>query len=153
MTSTKTTGAKTTGTASRRRPRLLALLALILWLAAAGVGGPLVGRLGSVQTNDSQSFLPDGAESTQVSRQLSDFRTQESLPLFITLEKDDGLARDDLSAAAAYARNLPAQSIPGLDGTLQDYLASDSPLAVIPSDDGWFGWTPNSDEEKASARS
>lgn len=25
--------------------------------------------------------------------------------------------------------------------------------SVIPSDDGWFGWTPNSDEEKASARS
>ena len=28
-----------------------------------------------------------------------------------------------------------------------------SDWSVIPSDDGWFGWTPNSDEEKASARS
>jgi len=24
--------------------------------------------------------------------------------------------------------------------------------SVIPSDDGWFGWTPNSDEERAAAR-
>ncbi len=119
----------------RPRPRLVALIALLLWLAISGIGGPLVGKLGSVQTNDNQSFLPSGAQSTQVARQLKDFKTDQTLPLFVTLEKDSGLAPADLAAAGAYAKALPDTAIPGLPGTLRDYLATSAPIPVIPSED------------------
>jgi RND superfamily putative drug exporter len=101
----------------------MALVVFILWLAAAGIGGPLVGKLGSVQTNDTQSFLPAGAQSTEVAQQLDDFRTDRTLPVLITLEKTGTLTPQDLAAVGAYAQRLPAASIPGLPGTLKDYLA------------------------------
>ncbi|MCB1252109.1 MAG: hypothetical protein KDB39_02435, partial [Austwickia sp.] len=46
-----------------RRPRLVAALVVLLWLAVSAVGGPLVGRLAEVQKNDNASFVPATAES------------------------------------------------------------------------------------------
>ena len=48
--------------------RWVAALAVLAWLAIGGVGGPLVGRLSEVATNDNANFLPPSAESTSVSK-------------------------------------------------------------------------------------
>src|SRR4051794_30923280 len=54
-------------TPHRRRKAVLrgvGLVAVVIaWLAIAGVGGPAIGSLSSVQSNDQESFLPSGAES------------------------------------------------------------------------------------------
>ncbi|GAA1350813.1 MMPL family transporter [Falsarthrobacter nasiphocae] len=118
------------------RVKLIAVLALVLWVCLAGIGGPLVGKLGSVQNNDTQSFLPDGAQSTQVARSLEDFKTEESLPLFITVEKDSRMGREDFAQAQGYAKGLIGLSIPGLSGTLGDYLVTKDAPPLIPSEDG-----------------
>src|SRR4051794_21932109 len=42
----------------RSAVRWVAALAVLAWLAIGGVGGPLVGRLSEVATNDNANFLP-----------------------------------------------------------------------------------------------
>ena len=74
----------------RRRPtavpRIVAGVVIVLWFVVAGVGGPLVGQLSSVQDNDQASFLPADAESTQVSARLGDFGADATLPLLLVVE-------------------------------------------------------------------
>ena len=56
------------GAPSRRNAvlRAVGLIAVVVaWLAIAGLGGPAIGSLSSVQSNDQESFLPSAAESVQ----------------------------------------------------------------------------------------
>ena len=46
--------------------RAVGLIAVVVaWLAIAGLGGPAIGSLSTVQSNDQESFLPTGAESVR----------------------------------------------------------------------------------------
>ncbi len=126
MTSTRT---------PRRHPRLIATAVLLLWLLVAGVGGPLVGQLSSVQNNDQASFLPEDAESTRVSARLGDFGADSTLPLIVVVEDEGGLDRSDLARLGRYAERLPETTVDGVPGTLGDHLAS-SKVPVVPAEDG-----------------
>ena len=44
---------------------LFPVLIVLVWLAAAGAGGPTFGKLSDVSTNDQAGFLPQSAESTE----------------------------------------------------------------------------------------
>ena len=44
--------------------RWVSALVVLLWFGVGGTGGPLVGRLSEVATNDNANFLPPSAEST-----------------------------------------------------------------------------------------
>ena len=117
--------------------RLGALVAVLLWLGLAGVGGPLVGRLSEVQRNDNASFLPAQAESTTVMGQVARFSDSQSLPFIVVMEADGAVTREQQEAAAAYLAKVPDLPLPALgDGkTLGGYL-TDAPRAVVPSEDG-----------------
>lgn len=115
--------------------RVLAGVAVLVWFALAGVGGPLVGQLSSVQNNDQASFLPQDAQSTQVTQHLSDFDADATLPLFIVANNPDGLAPKTLKELGRYAKALPDARLTTAPGTLGDYLA-DQRIPVIPSEDG-----------------
>lgn len=122
-----------------RRGALL-LVALVAWLAVGGVGGPLVGRLSEVQTNDNASVLPSDAESTTVEKLSARFSESNTLPYFVVLSRDSGLTEQDRSFAAALAQGLPQLALePAGDGgptpRLGDYLAPD-PVVPVPSEDG-----------------
>ena len=43
------------------------------FMAIAGLGGPAIGSLSSVQSNDQESFLPSGAESVKASNVAAQF--------------------------------------------------------------------------------
>lgn len=120
---------------SRGALRVAAGILCLLWLAVAGVGGPLVGQLSSVQDNDQASFLPDDAESTRVSAQLPDFDADSTLPLLLVVEDDGGLDRGDVGQLRGYARSLPQQRVAGVPGSLGNYLTSDR-VPVVPAEDG-----------------
>ncbi|WP_435200686.1 MMPL family transporter [Janibacter sp. GS2] len=125
---------------SRPRPsatvlRVLAGVAVLVWFVLAGVGGPLVGQLSSVQNNDQASFLPQDAESTQVTQRLSDFDADATLPLLIVVEDTDGLDPAVLKELGSYAKGLPEASLTSAPGTLGDYLAEPR-IPVIPAEDG-----------------
>lgn len=115
--------------------RVLAGVAIVLWLALAGVGGPLVGQLTSVQDNDQSSFLPEDAESTQVSERLADFDADATLPLIITVEDEGGLDGAALTELKSWAEELPAQESDRAPGTFADYLATER-IPVVPAEDG-----------------
>ncbi|WP_068266028.1 MMPL family transporter [Janibacter limosus] len=120
---------------SRPRVRVLAGIILVLWFALAGVGGPLVGQLSSVQNNDQASFLPQSAESTRVAEQLPGFNADATLPLILTVEGEGGLSPAALGELQSWAKQLPEQSAEGVPGTVADYLTAPK-VPVIPSEDG-----------------
>ncbi|WP_277453128.1 MMPL family transporter [Janibacter sp. DB-40] len=120
---------------TRWRARLLAGVLLLVWLAVAGVGGPLVGQLTSVQNNDQASFLPDDAESTQVAARLGEFGADTTLPLLLVVEDESGVDRATIGELQGWATQLPQQSIEDVPGTVGDYLA-ESQVPVIPAEDG-----------------
>lgn len=115
--------------------RILAGVVLVLWVALAGAGGPLVGQLSSVQDNDQASFLPEDAESTRVSEQLADFDADATLPLIIAVEGEGSLDRATLGELESWAKELPQQEPASAPGTVADRLASER-IPVIPSEDG-----------------
>src|SRR5699024_2136945 len=117
----------------RRRARIVAGVLVLLWLAVAGIGGPLVGQLSSVQNNDQASFLPDDAESTRVADRLGEFGADTTLPLLLVVEDEDGIDRSALGGLQGWAKRLPQQHVEGVPGTLEDYLA-ESKVPVIPAE-------------------
>lgn len=97
---------------SRRRSWTRALLpaALILvWLAGAGLGGPLFGKVDEVSSNDRTAYLPESADATQVQKLLGEFTDSDSIPavaVFVTDEKLSEADTEALSEAVASATNV-----------------------------------------------
>ncbi|MEO6822866.1 MAG: MMPL family transporter, partial [Candidatus Nanopelagicales bacterium] len=84
---------------------------LVLWLVGVGPLGSLIGQLASVQKNDSASFLPESAESTQVQRQATQFLPANVLPAIVVYEQQAGLSEADLNAIqadVAWMKTLPS---------------------------------------------
>src|SRR3954469_23234773 len=93
--------------AGGRRVRWVALLMVLAWLAIGAIGGPLVGRLSEVQTNDNANFLPASAESTAVNAFVQKTTDTQSLPYLVVVEKPNGLTPADLQAVQAYVAAIP----------------------------------------------
>ncbi|GAA1598372.1 MMPL family transporter [Leucobacter chromiireducens] len=107
--------------------RVLVPAALILiWVAAAGVGGPYFGKVSEVSSNDQTTYLPTSAEATQVQQRLGDFRDGDDIPAVVVLTQQDAFTPEQLSALNEAAAELPDR-VPGVGKGL-------SPL--IPSEDG-----------------
>jgi len=131
------------GSGERSRPpgrtrltRLLVLvLVLVAWFAIAGVGGPLVGRLSEVQTNDNASFLPKSAESTEVGKLTAKFTSTDTLPYFVVVERATGLKASDAGAVQGFMAGIPSLPFEIQGYALGPYLAQ-SPAVAIPSQDG-----------------
>ncbi|WP_159794890.1 MMPL family transporter [Puerhibacterium puerhi] len=119
---------------------LLILAALVAWLAVGAVGGPVQGRLASVQTNDAAAFLPSDAESTRAAAAAAGFDEGESLPALVVVEGEDGgelaaAAQRAVQGLAAGLADAPLEGT-GQDGpaTVREVLVAD-PVAV-PAEDG-----------------
>jgi RND superfamily putative drug exporter len=122
------------------RRGLLLLVALGAWFAVAGVGGPLVGRLSEVQTNDNASVLPSDAEATTVEHLSAKFSDSSTLPYFVLLSRPSGLTAADRQFAGQLADELGDLTMAPLgdDGRtyrLGDFLAP-GPVVPVPSEDG-----------------
>ncbi|MDT0278319.1 MMPL family transporter [Blastococcus goldschmidtiae] len=109
---------------------LIPALVAIAWLAIAGPLGSFSGKLGEVSENDSAAFLPDSAESTQVTELQRQFQTERSLPVILLWESDDGTL-DEAAVAEAQQRVDEAVAIAADAGALKG-----EPSPVIPSEDG-----------------
>lgn len=110
----------------RRWPGLLAAVALVLaWLAVAGLGGPVFGRISEVSSNDQTTFLPASSESTQVSKRLPEFLGSDAIPAVVVASREGALTPTDL----AWLKALPARVAEQVPGAQQGSPA-------IPSEDG-----------------
>lgn len=104
---------------------LFPAIIVIVWVAVAGIGGPLFGRIGEVSSNEPTAYLPSSAESTEVSVLSREFYDSDEIPAVVLVVADDGvLDQQDLEAVTNAVTELGRN----------DGVGSLSP--PIPSDDG-----------------
>ncbi|MGO4360026.1 MMPL family transporter [Terrabacter sp. 2TAF16] len=118
----------------RAAVRWVAALAVLAWLAIGGVGGPLVGRLSEVATNDNANFLPPSAESTSVSKLVGRTTDTQTLPYLVVVERQGGLTPADLAAVQRYVDGIPGLKLADPGRTVGEFLQS-PPTLAIPSQD------------------
>src|SRR3954447_21967443 len=126
--------------------RGVGLIAVVVaWLAIAGVGGPAIGSLSTVQSNDQESFLPAEAESVRAAAVAEKFDDSGALPAFVIFETAGVPASpEQLASWQAFTQSLSGEPVdPGKPelGTVGDYFTpgqGGQPPAVplIPSQDG-----------------
>ena len=114
--------------------RWVAALAVLAWLAIGGVGGPLVGRLSEVATNDNANFLPPSAESTSVSKLVGRTTDTQTLPYLVIVERTSGLTPADLQAVQTWVAGIPDLKLADPTRTVGEFLQA-PPTAAIPSQD------------------
>ena len=102
---------------------------VIAWLAIAGVGGPAIGSLSTVQSNDQESFLPAGGRIGAAADAAAAFDDSGALPAFVIFETSGGAATpEQLASWQAFTRVAGRRSrstgrSPAL-GTIGDYLVA-----------------------------
>ncbi|MGI6878330.1 MMPL family transporter [Microbacterium sp. gxy059] len=113
-------------TRGSRWPRIvLPALLIVVWLAGAGLGGPLFGKVSEVSSNDQTAYLPESADATRVHEAQEGFADGDAIPAIVVFSSDAELTDDDLAALGTALEDVAAQ----------DDVAGDvSP--PIPSDDG-----------------
>lgn len=107
---------------------------ILLWLAAAGIGGPYFGKVSEVSSNEQSSYLPESADATQVQALLDDFTEGDAIPLIAVFVGESALTATQLdNIDAALSTALGKAAAAGGDETVHLELAA-SPL--IPSANG-----------------
>lgn len=83
-------------------------LLVVVWLGLGAAGGPFMGKLADVATNDNASFLPENAEATEVANLQKRFSDRQVLPAVVVAARPSGITQADMDflngRAAAAAR-------------------------------------------------
>jgi putative drug exporter of the RND superfamily len=83
---------------------------LAIWIVAAVVMSPLGSKLSDVTTDNTESFLPHDAESTEVVRQLDhEFPAKETALALVVYQNKDGLTPANFARIRADAQKIEAQ--------------------------------------------
>lgn len=104
---------------------LLPAVLILVWFAAAGIGGPYFGKVSEVSSNDQTSYLPESADATQVQALLGEFNDSEAIPAIVVFVGESELSDDEL-----------AQISEALDASTAIEGVSEEISPAIPSDDG-----------------
>ena len=115
---------------ARRRPsgwlRIgIPVVLVLVWLAAAAIGGPYFGKVDEVSSNEQSAYLPDSADATRVQDRLPDFTGGDTIPAVVVVTGDAELTEDQLTGLQDLA-----DSLADVDGVADDV----SP--PVPSEDG-----------------
>lgn len=106
---------------------LVPIVLIVVWFAAAGIGGPYFGRIGEVSSNDPVSYLPSSAESTQVQELTTEFYGGEEIPAILVASKDDGSELTDQEIQ---------EVADAVETTAEDLKDAGELSPPIPSEDG-----------------
>ncbi len=74
-------------------------IVVAVWLVLAGLIIPLAPMLSDVTENDSSSFLPEGAESTQVQELVDERFPSDTTPAIVVFHNADGLTDEQKAFA------------------------------------------------------
>lgn len=110
----------------------LPAILLIVWFAAAAIGGPTFGKLSSVSSNDQASFLPASAESTEALNWQKKFTDSSSIPAVVVIESDTTIDRAALTGFGDLGKKLGAVNGVQVPQSGQET----SVIGPIPSQDG-----------------
>ncbi len=105
--------------------RVTKWIVLLFWVLVMGVSSVYAQKLIDVQNNETSSWLPESAESTQVLEALEPFQDPNLIPTVVVYEREDGLTPEDQQAAADHVAEI--QELDGVDGEV---------IGPVPSDDG-----------------
>ncbi len=86
---------------------------IVIWLIAAGLGGPTFGKISEVSTNDQASFLPASAESTVARDWQLKFVDSNVIPAVVLLTSEEPLTQDQLGEITGLSQKLGA--VPGVE--------------------------------------
>lgn len=126
--SRRAAAARGEGAAARvpRRLRVaLPAVLILVWLAAAAVGGPYFGRVDEVSSNDRTAYLPETAEATEVQERLEGFTEGDAIPAVVVFAADRELTSDDVAAIQER-----------LDAAARLDVVGGEPSPALPSEDG-----------------
>ncbi|MGW2230690.1 MMPL family transporter [Streptomyces formicae] len=90
-------------------------LVVLFWLLVIVVAAPLAQKLTDAQENDSESWLPGSAESTQVLAVSDEFRP-ESIPAVVVYAREDGLTARDRARISEDVRQVKGLRAHGIRG-------------------------------------
>lgn len=84
---------------SRNIGTLIAVVVTLGWLVVGGVAHSFPGRLGQVETDNFQTFLPASAESQQAQSQSRDITGADTTPALVVYQRPGGITTDDQERA------------------------------------------------------
>jgi RND superfamily putative drug exporter len=116
-------------------------LIIVFWLVVVALAGPLAGKLTDVQDNEAKSWLPGGAESTQVLDKQAAFASPDTIPAVVVYERPSGLTDADKAKVAADAQKFG--QLAEIDGQVQGPVPSGDGQAAqifVPLNLGPDGW-------------
>ncbi len=117
---------------------LLPALALLVWVALAGVGGSTIGALSGLQQNNSAAWLPEDAESAHVLRAVEQIRGSDTASVAVVAERGSGITPQDRAFLSQVLRSAAGTGGFGDDvlGPLRsaDGAAIVGGLGVVPDD-------------------
>ncbi|GAA4111040.1 MMPL family transporter [Enteractinococcus coprophilus] len=101
---------------------------ILVWLTAAGVGGPYFGKVNEVSSNDQTAYLPESAEATQVQELQDDFTDSNGIPAVVLFVADEKLSEDQLSQIGDQLKGVP--DLENVEDEVSPPIPSDDGLAV-----------------------
>ena len=107
---------------------LVPALLILAWVAAAGLGGPLFGRVDEVSSNDRTAYLPSSAEATQVQELAGEFTDSEAIPAIVVVTAESALEEESLQTLADASAALAEQ--PAVIEEVSPPIPSEDGLAV-----------------------
>src|SRR5579859_4723085 len=122
--------------------RRLKWIVVLLWLVAVMVAGPLAGKLNGAEKNDTSSWLPGKAESTQALNIQKKFESTDDAPAVVVYERSSGLTTADKAKITADVARLGkiAGVVPGsAKGPVfsPDGKAAENIASMNFGNDGW----------------
>jgi RND superfamily putative drug exporter len=131
-------------------------LILVFWLVVVALAGPLSGKLTGAEKNNTASWLPAKAESTQVLNLRSEFVSPNVYPGVVVYSRPSGVTAADRAKAAADAAKFAA--VPGVvrgqvTGPIvaRDGKAMETIVYVNLGSTGWSAAGPAADSLRAVA--
>lgn len=107
---------------------LIPAVLILAWIVAAGLGGPLFGKVSEVSSNDQTSYLPSSADATQVQNLLGEFNDSDAIPAIVVFVADSELDDDQLASIEDAIEAAPA--IEGVSEEISPGIPSEDGLAV-----------------------
>src|SRR5262245_54461572 len=109
--------------------RRLKWLVVVFWLALIALAMPLASKLGDVQKNSFESWVPGSAESTKAFRLAEqNFGESDTIPTIVVYARDGGLTAADRAKVEADHRALAPQA---KGGTLPVITSQDREAALL----------------------
>jgi putative drug exporter of the RND superfamily len=116
-------------------------MVLAFWVIVLAVAFSPAGKLTGAQENDAVSWLPGDAESTQVLRDMEQFRSSDEILAVVVYERTAGVTVDDLAAVTDQVAEF--DTVEGVERSSVGPIPSADQQALqvfVPIDAGEGGW-------------